>query len=92
VCGLQDEIPKQHDALSSELQSLREERLRIEIELKRLVETIAAGSGSPSIMALIAQREARIRVIINTLRTDFLDLSLVTVGTRFVRRKTRCTQ
>jgi hypothetical protein len=49
----------------SGLKALREEKHRIESELKRLVETIAAGSGWSTVMAAFAEREARIREITN---------------------------
>jgi len=53
---------------SSELlRELGEERHRIEGELKRLVETIATGTASPSIMSAIAEREARVRAITDKL-------------------------
>jgi site-specific DNA recombinase len=65
ICGLQQELRQRYDSLESELKALREEKHRIESELKRLVETIAVGSGSPTIMAAIAEREARIREITN---------------------------
>jgi hypothetical protein len=62
---LQEEFRQRHDSFESGLKALREEKHRIESELKRLVETIAAGSGSPTIMAAIVEREARIREITN---------------------------
>jgi len=65
ICGLQEELRQRHDSFESELKALREEKHRIESALKRLVETIAVGSGSPTVMAAIAEREARIREITN---------------------------
>ena len=65
ICGLQEEFRQRHDAFESGLKAFREEKHRIESELKRLVETIAVGSGSPTIMAAIVEREARIREITN---------------------------
>ena len=47
------------------LKALRDERQRIEAELRRLVESIAVGNGSPTVMAAIAEREARLREIMN---------------------------
>lgn len=65
ICGLQDEIRQRHEAFESGLKALRDEKHRIESELKRLVEMIAIGNGSPSIMAAITEREARLREITN---------------------------
>ena len=65
IAGLQEEIRQRHNAFGSWLKSLREEKQRIEVELKCLVETIAIGSGSQSIMAAITEREARLREITN---------------------------
>jgi site-specific DNA recombinase len=63
ICGLQEELRQRHTAFDSWLKTLREEKQRIEMELKRLVEMIATGSGSQSIMAAITEREARLREI-----------------------------
>jgi hypothetical protein len=65
ICGLQEELCQRHDSFKSGLKSLREEKQRIESELKRLVEAIAVGNGSPTVMTAIAEREARIREITN---------------------------
>jgi hypothetical protein len=53
ICGLQDELPRRHDSFESELKALREEKRRIESELRRLVEMIGVGNGSPTVMAAI---------------------------------------
>jgi hypothetical protein len=63
IAGLQEELRQRHDALGMWLKALRDEKQRIELELKRLVEMIATGSGSPSIMTAITEREARLREI-----------------------------
>jgi hypothetical protein len=65
IAGLQEELRRKHDAFEFWLQTLRDEKQWIEIELKRLVEMIANGSGSPSIMAAITEREARLGEITN---------------------------
>jgi hypothetical protein len=65
ICGLQEELRQRHDSFESGLKAFREEKHRIESELMRLVETIAVGSGSPTVMAAIVEREARIREITN---------------------------
>jgi hypothetical protein len=67
VCGLRDELQEQQEALDTATRERPEEKHRIEVELKRLVDSIAARSASPSIMAAIGEREARIRVITNKL-------------------------
>jgi hypothetical protein len=50
-------------APSCQLLALREEKQRIESEIANLVESIAAGKGSASVMAAIADREDKIREI-----------------------------
>jgi hypothetical protein len=65
ICGLQEELRQRHDSFESGLKALREEKHRIESELKRLVEMIAVGNGSSTVMAAITEREARIREITN---------------------------
>ena len=66
ICGLQEELRQRHEAFESGLKALRDEKQRIEAELKRLVEMIAVGSGSsPTIMAAITERESRLRQITN---------------------------
>jgi site-specific DNA recombinase len=67
ICGLQDELRQRHETLRSELKELREEKHRIEGELKRLVDMIAAGTALPTVMSAIAERETRIRAITDTL-------------------------
>jgi len=47
------------------LKSLREKKHRIEVDLSSLVEMIATGIGSQSVMAAIVAREARLREITN---------------------------
>jgi site-specific DNA recombinase len=65
ISGLQEELRQRHGSLESWLRELRNERARIEGELKRLVEMIATGTGSPTVMAAITEREARLREIAN---------------------------
>jgi hypothetical protein len=66
ICGLQEELRQRHEALESWRKALQDEKQRIEGELKRLVGMIASGSGdSPTIMAAITEREARLREIMN---------------------------
>jgi hypothetical protein len=49
------------------LLALREEKRRIQSEIANLVEAIASGKGSPSVMAAIADREEKIREITDRL-------------------------
>ena len=65
ICGLQEELRQRHESFESGLKALRDEKQRIETELKRLVEMIAVGNGSTSVMAGISEREARLREIMN---------------------------
>ena len=50
--------PKPHVRL---LKRLRDEKRRFEVELKRLVDTIAVGNSCATVMAAINEREARLR-------------------------------
>src|SRR5436190_12676227 len=65
ICGLQEELRQRHGAFESGLKALRDERQRIEAELRRLVESLAVGNGSPTVMAAMAERDARRREIMN---------------------------
>ena len=67
IAGLQEELQQRHWEFESGLKALRDEKQRIELELKRLVQMIAVGNGSPAIMAAITEREARVREIVNQL-------------------------
>jgi site-specific DNA recombinase len=67
ICGLRDELRKQHEALNAELSELREEKRSIEAKLKNLVDSIETKSASPTVMARIAEHEARIQAITNKL-------------------------
>jgi site-specific DNA recombinase len=63
ICGLKEELKQKHEELESWKKSLQDEAQRIELELKHLVDTIAAGSSSPAVMAAITEREIRLREI-----------------------------
>jgi site-specific DNA recombinase len=65
ICGLQEELRQRHENLEAGFERLRDEKRRIEVELKRLVDTIAVGNSSATVMAAINQREARLREITN---------------------------
>src|SRR6266566_4192852 len=67
IAGLQEELRHRHQEFESGLRALRDEKQRIEVELKRLVEIIAVGNGSTTVMAAITEREARLREILNQL-------------------------
>jgi len=65
IAGLQEELRQRHQEFESGLKALRDEKQQIEMELKRLVEIIAVGNGSTTVMAAITEREARLREITN---------------------------
>jgi hypothetical protein len=65
ICGLQEELRQRHENLEAGLERLRDEKRRIEVELKRLVDTIAVGNSSATVMDAINEREARLRQIAN---------------------------
>jgi site-specific DNA recombinase len=67
VAALLEELQQRHETINAELQSMRDERRRIEGEPQRLVESIAVGNGSPAIMVAINDREARLRAITDKL-------------------------
>jgi site-specific DNA recombinase len=67
VSRLRDELERRHEDLNASVKGLREEKQRIQTELKRLVEMVAVGDGSPSLMAAINERESRIRAITDQL-------------------------
>ena len=69
-----EELRQRHDALNLELKELREEKQKIAGELKRLVEMIAVGTASPTVMSAIAEREVRIRAITDKLVESGPDL------------------
>ena len=63
ICGLKEELKQKHEELESWKKTLQAEVERIELELKHLIEAIAAGNSSPTVMAAISEREARLREI-----------------------------
>ena len=63
ICGLKEELKQKHEELESWKKTLQAEVERIELELKHLIETIAAGNSSSTVMAAISEREARLREI-----------------------------
>jgi site-specific DNA recombinase len=67
VVALQDELQRQHHSLDAERLTLRLERQRLEAEVGRLVESIAAGEVSAAVMTAIHSREARLRSITDKL-------------------------
>lgn len=67
VVALQEELEQRHASIDAEHQRLLEEKNRIDGELLRLVDSIAAGSGSPAIMSAISARELRLRAITDQL-------------------------
>ncbi len=67
VARLRDELQKRHEDLNTYLRSLKEEKQRIEAELKNLTDAIATGNGSLAIRAAIAEREPRLQAITDRL-------------------------
>jgi hypothetical protein len=65
ICGLEGEIRQRHETLEPGLKALRDEKQQIETELRRLVEMMALGNSSSTVMAAITEREARLREIMN---------------------------
>ena len=63
ICGLKEELKQKHEELELWKKTLQAEAERIELELKHLIETIAAGNSSSTVMAAISEREARLREI-----------------------------
>jgi len=63
ICGLKEELKQKHEELELWKKTLQAEAERIELELKHLIEAIAAGNSSPTVMAAISEREARLREI-----------------------------
>jgi hypothetical protein len=64
---LREELQRRHEAVSCQLLALREEKQRIESEIANLVESVATGKGSASVMAAIVDREKKIREITDRL-------------------------
>lgn len=67
IVALQEELERRHASIDAERQSLREERQRIDAELSRLVDSIAAGTSSAAVVAAIHARESRLRAITDQL-------------------------
>jgi DNA invertase Pin-like site-specific DNA recombinase len=65
--GRGQELERKHEELHSELARLREEKQRHEAEIARLVEAIATGKGGSGLTEAIAEREKKIREIMNRL-------------------------
>lgn len=67
IVALQEELERRHSSIDAERRQLREEKNRIDGELLRLVDSVAAGNGSPAIMAAISTQESRLRAITDQL-------------------------
>ncbi|PYU04180.1 MAG: hypothetical protein DMG34_11120 [Acidobacteria bacterium] len=61
ICGLQEELRQRHDSFGSGLKALREEKNRIESELKRLVETIGIGRADRKVHAGASRRRRQVQ-------------------------------
>ena len=67
VAKMEETLSAQYAGLDSELARLRERRLELDIELKRLTDSIAQGQQSQSIMNAIGEREKELRAITDKL-------------------------
>jgi hypothetical protein len=67
IAGLKEEMQKGFEELRAELGHARAQKRRIEEELARLVQAIADGQASKSLMAAIAERERELETITNRL-------------------------
>ena len=67
VAKMEEALSKQFAGLDAELARLRERKQDLELELKRLTDSIAQGKQSQSIMNAIAEREEELRSITDRL-------------------------
>jgi site-specific DNA recombinase len=63
VAGLAEELEQRFESLNSQLEQTRQRKRSIEEELDRLVDAIASGQSSKSLMAAIGEREEELRAI-----------------------------
>jgi hypothetical protein len=67
VARMEEALRKRFEELDAELEHLRQRKQQIEGEIARLVQAIAGGQGSLSIMAAIGERERELRDITDKL-------------------------
>jgi hypothetical protein len=67
IAGVAEELEKRFESLNSQLEQTRQRKRRIEEELDRLVDAIASGQPSKSLMSAIGEREEELRTITDRL-------------------------
>ena len=67
VARMKEALRKAHEKLNAELERMRQRKLQLESELARLVNAIAEGQSSKSIMEAISERERELQAITNKL-------------------------
>jgi site-specific DNA recombinase len=67
VAGMKTELERRFDELNGTLSGMRERKRQLETEIARLVNAIAGGNGSESIMEAIGERERELRTITDDL-------------------------
>jgi hypothetical protein len=67
IAGVAEELEKRFESLNSQLEQTRQRKRRIEAELDRLVDAIASGQPSKSLMSAIGEREEELRTITDRL-------------------------
>jgi site-specific DNA recombinase len=67
VARMEEALRKGHEKLNAELERMRKRKLQLEAELARLVNAIAVGQPSQSVMTAIGERERELQAITNKL-------------------------
>jgi hypothetical protein len=67
VARMEEALRKGHEKLNAELERMRKRKLQLEAELARLVNAIAEGQPSQSVMTAIGERERELQAITNKL-------------------------
>jgi hypothetical protein len=67
LARIEEALRKGHEKLNAELERMRKRKLQLEAELARLVNAIAEGQPSQSVMTAIGERERELQAITNTL-------------------------
>jgi len=92
VARMEQALRQGHEKLNAELERMRQRRQQIEGEIKRLVNAVAEGQLSQSLMAAIGERETELRTITNSLLEpgpDSLQATLDELRTFAVSRLTK---
>ncbi len=84
VAGMKKEIERRFDEFNDTLSRMRERKHQLETEIARLVNAIAGGSGSESIMAAIGERERELR----TITSDLLEKRPTSIQTKLDELRT----